>query len=113
MTGISDHSILEIIGNRIADYRLERNLTQTELAKEAGVSKSTVVRLEDGCSIQLVNLIRVLRALNMLENIDTFLPEIPASPLELIKLKGKRRRRASTKRSKPSPKQDWTWGEDK
>ena len=47
-TAFSDQAILQELGARIANTRLERNLTQADLAKEAGVSKRTVERLESG-----------------------------------------------------------------
>ena len=34
------------IGNRVKDLRVERALTQEELAKKAGVGKNTVNRIE-------------------------------------------------------------------
>ena len=63
----SDHSTLEELGRRIARYRLNGNWTQAALAREAGVSKRTLHRLEHGDSIQASNLIRILRALDLLE----------------------------------------------
>ena len=44
----TDSRILAELGERLARYRLNRNLTQDQLAREAGVSKRTIVRLEDG-----------------------------------------------------------------
>ena len=62
-TETTDQQVLAELGDRLAQYRLNRNLTQDQLAREAGVSKRTVVRLENGQSSQMTNLVRVLRAL--------------------------------------------------
>ena len=67
----TDEAILDELGARIARYRLNRNLTQATLAKEAGVSLSTLKRIElGGYSASIVNYIRILRALKVLENLE-------------------------------------------
>lgn len=54
------------IGGRLTRIRLERNLTQVQLAVEAGIAKSTVQRLEAGAvATQLSGLIRVCRVLGL------------------------------------------------
>jgi transcriptional regulator with XRE-family HTH domain len=44
----SDVALLQELGQRIARLRLERNLTQPQLAEQAGISKRTLERLESG-----------------------------------------------------------------
>ena len=44
----TDEVILGELGGRLAKIRLDRNLTQAQLATQAGVSKRTVERLEAG-----------------------------------------------------------------
>jgi transcriptional regulator with XRE-family HTH domain len=44
----TDDAVLAELGTRLARIRLERNLPQGQLAKQAGVSKRTVERLEAG-----------------------------------------------------------------
>ena len=63
----SDAATLRELGNRIAQYRLNRNLTQSALATEAGVSKRTIERIEAGSSIQLSTMLQVLRVFKLLE----------------------------------------------
>ena len=113
MVAASDQSVLQELGQRLERYRLNRDLTQETLAHEAGVSLRTVVRLEQGESVQLSTLIRVLRALRLLANIDSLVPEPPISPIQQVKLRGKIRRRASGKSSPPEePRSTWRWGDD-
>ena len=76
---LTDRKILGEVGDRLARHRLGRNLTQAQLAREAGVSKRTVIRLENGESSQLTNLVRVLRALSLLGNLDALVPAPLAS----------------------------------
>ncbi len=91
---LTDAAVLEELGSRIAAARLGRNLTQVALAREAGVSRNTVERLERGVSVDLKLLVRILRALSLLA---TFLAGIPAdepSPMTLLEAHGHKRRRA-------------------
>ena len=109
---MTDAAVLAALGDRLARLRLQRNLTQAQLAREAGVSKRTLIRLESGESSQVTNLIRVVRALGLLGNLDAFVPPPLPSPLEQLRSRAKERRRASpgVKKSGPAPK--WTWGDD-
>jgi transcriptional regulator with XRE-family HTH domain len=43
---MSDEALLQELGRRIARLRLERNLSQAQLAEQAGISKRTLERLE-------------------------------------------------------------------
>ena len=63
---LNDAAILKEIGERIAQRRLDLQLSQADLAEEAGLSKRTVERMEAGESTQLSSMIRVLRALNLI-----------------------------------------------
>ena len=103
-----DTSTLAMLGQRLSRARLDRNLTQEELATEAAVSKRTVERLERGESVQLSNFIRVLNALKLSANLEQLAPPVETRPIELLKRRGKIRRRASLIRKRPAP---WTWND--
>jgi transcriptional regulator with XRE-family HTH domain len=90
----TDAVILAELGGRFARIRLERNLTHAQLATQAGVSKSTVERLESGAvATQLSSFIRICRVLDVIERFDLLLPEPLPSPVAQLKLGGKKRRR--------------------
>ena len=108
----ADEAVLGELGRRLARSRLDRNLTQAQLAHEAGVGKSTVERIEAGGSAQLASLIRILRALDLVEGFDALIPEPIASPLEQLALRGKERRRASSRTHASDSDRDWTWGDE-
>jgi putative transcriptional regulator len=93
--GMSNIAVLAEIGQRIYRQRLNLNITQIELAHRAGVTRIVVQRLENGLGCNLESLIRVLRPLDCIDQLDTFLPESGISPLQLAKLKGHERVRAS------------------
>ena len=96
--GMSDQALLVELGGRIQRARLNRNLTQPELAQRAGVSRRALQKLEAGGATTLSTFIRALRALGMLEQLDAFLPAPGQSPIQLAKLKGRERQRATGRR---------------
>lgn len=109
---LSDDAVLKEIGNRITRYRLNQDKTQVALAQEAGVSSRTMARIEQGDSVQASSIIRVLRALQLAENLDTLIPEPAMSPLQQLKMQGKQRQRASSKSAKPTREASWSWGDE-
>ena len=110
----TDEAVLSELGGRLARVRLERNLTQAQLAEQAGVSKRTVERMESGdVGTQLSGFIRVCRMLGVIERFDLLVPEPVPSPMEQLKSAGRRRRRASaTKAANPSSK-PWQWRDER
>lgn len=109
---LTDDAVLAVIGKRLARYRIDSQVTQVELAEQAGVSKRTVERIEAGASVQFSTVIRILRVLDLLQGLDQMIPEPVPRPLDLLKQKGKVRQRASSsKRPKKTPKK-WTWGDE-
>ena len=46
------------------------NITQDALVADAGISTPTIQRAESGASIQLLKLIRILRAIKLIENLE-------------------------------------------
>lgn len=92
---LSDTAVLKELGTRIARYRLNKNMTQEALARDAGISLPTLRRVELGHTMNATNLLRILRSLKLLEHLDALLPETIASPLQQMKARGKIRRRAS------------------
>jgi transcriptional regulator with XRE-family HTH domain len=109
---MTDEGILKELGSRLAQTRLERNLTQANLAEQAGISKRTVERLESGeVASQLSAFIRVCRALGIVDRLETLLPEPRPSPMALLKMQGRKRQRASARQAPASPSKKWTWAE--
>jgi len=106
---LTDESILVELGQRIARRRIDLQMTQAEVAEQAGVAKRTLERLEAGQSAQMSSLIRILRALDALPELDRMIPEVRPRPMELLKRKGKARQRASKRRAAEESEQPWTW----
>jgi transcriptional regulator with XRE-family HTH domain len=116
-TELTDEAVLREIGERLERRRIDAGLTQAELAEEAGISKRTVERIEAGHSTDFVMVLRLLRVLKFLEPLDQLVPDLPQSPLVLLKGRGRARKRVGRARSpdgtaapkKPAP--PWKWGE--
>lgn len=107
----TDKAVLEEIGHKLARRRIESGLTQSALASQAGVGRSTVERLEAGQSTQMSSFIRILRTLGLLQQFVGIVPEPGLSPMALLKGKRKTRQRAS-KKTQPSASSEWTWSDD-
>ncbi|MCW8878111.1 MAG: helix-turn-helix transcriptional regulator [Kangiellaceae bacterium] len=106
---MTDQAIATELGHRIEQRRLEKNLTQQEVADEVGLSRISYRKLEVGEG-KLVNFIAVLRVLGQVASLENLIPESVFSPMEQLKLKGKVRKRASkntTKASQDEQELDW------
>ena len=114
---LTDAAILKELGARLERRRIDANLTQAELAEEAGISKRTLERIEAGDSTDFVMLVRVLRALKLIEGLDSLIPDQPQSPIALLKQKGRERKRAGHPRTQsrragtPRTESPWKWGD--
>lgn len=116
----TDEVILGELGGRLAQARLGKNLTQAQLAMQAGISKRTVERLESGAvGTQLSAFIRVCRVLDLLEQFEHVVPVTAPSPIAQLKSGGRQRRRASAVagtppgalNEAPPASGTWTWGD--
>ncbi len=108
---LTDEAVLSELGARLNRYRIKLHLSQAKLAEQAGVSKRTVERIEAGATTQTATMIRVLRALELLDRLDSLIPDTGPRPMDLLKLKGKERQRAP-RRQKNSSDKPWEWGDE-
>ncbi len=100
VASLGEGAVLDEIGRRVQRERLNRNFEQAELAKRAGVSRRALQNLETGRSCTLSLFVRVLKALDRLDALDAFLPASGLSPIQLAKLSGRERQRASRPRAR-------------
>ena len=97
---LSNATIVQEIGKRARAYRIKKKFSQQELAERAGISVFTVAQIERGKPVSIAMLVPVLRVLRLLDNLETLLPEIGISPVEMLKLKGKQPQRIRYKKIK-------------
>ncbi len=94
LLNLSASAIAEELGERLKQARLNQNLTQAEVAESVGVSRKQVINAEKG-KAQLEEFVAILRALNLTGHLELFLPKRQISPLQLARLQGRQRQRAS------------------
>ena len=102
---LTPHAIAEELGDRIKTARLNANLTQKILANKAGVSLKAVTNSEKGKST-LESMIAILIALEITEQLNFFIPKQEISPVQIIALQGKERKRATSSSKKNSQSKD-------
>lgn len=107
----SPESLLEEMGKKLERLRLSRNITQSELAQDAGVSLRTLRRLESGEGVTLDSFIRILTALKLQQNMDMLIPNPRIRPIERIRTGGRERQRSRSVKTVKSGKK-WQWGNE-
>jgi len=89
----TDQEVVAEIAVRIRNLRLNdstNQMSQQQLAKRAGISRSTVARFEQKGEISLMPLIAILRVMKLLPNINQLVPEnVAISPMQVSKMKSK------------------------
>jgi transcriptional regulator with XRE-family HTH domain len=89
---LSDPEILRELGRRLRIARLQQNISLEDVARRAGLSKTTLTNMERGSDFRIGSLLRVLRVLNRLEAFETVLQAPALSPMELVRHDRKRPR---------------------
>ena len=105
---LSDAAILREMGAFVKTTRIDRNLTQDEVAYQAAISRSTLSFMERGENTALTNLLKVLRVLDALYVFSQFRVIEKISPMQLAKEEERRRKRAS-RSSKRNEKDSELW----
>ena len=76
---LSDIAIVQAIGAKIKEARIEQDITQKELSKMAGVF--SISSIENGNNTSILTLVQILRALNRFDFLDLFFKEKEISPV--------------------------------
>jgi transcriptional regulator with XRE-family HTH domain len=115
----TDEAVLRELGQRLERLRLARNISQEELGQIAGVSRATIIRVERGDSVQMATMVKLWRALELLDEIDAAVPEGLDSPIAGVererRRRGRRRATATRHRQRPSPDEaggPFRWGDE-
>lgn len=109
---LAEEALLEELGARLAARRISLQLTQAEVAEQAGIGKRTLENLEAGKGGHFTSFLRVLRVLQSLPELDALLPEAGPRPMDMLKREGRPRKRVSTRsRDAAKPAEPWRWEE--
>lgn len=107
LSEMSVAAIAEELGERLKQARLNQNMTQAEVAEVVGISRRQVMNAEKG-KAQLEVFVAILVALNLTSHLELFLPKQQISPIQLARLQGRQRQRASgQKKSDEEDKSEW------
>lgn len=81
----TNSDILQLLSERLKDYRLAARMSQKELAEQSGVGRTTISHFEQGVSgnMTLNNFISLLRVLGMEHRMEQLMPELPMPPQAL------------------------------
>lgn len=105
MTDYYEYSIPELVrllGTRFKDYRMRSNMTQKDVAEQAGLTVNTIHKFENGLTpnLSISTFLLLMKAIGCIDGLDELMPELPESPY-LIDDKGKRAQRIRHASPKP------------
>jgi transcriptional regulator with XRE-family HTH domain len=96
------------LGQKIKLYRIMKEMSQQDLEDKTGISKRSISRLEQGESVQLENLFKILLALGLGENIELLVPDQTKRPSFYLEKSDNRPKRVRKK----TVKNDFRWGDE-
>jgi len=108
---LTNTEIAEQLAHAIQAWRVSpegAGMSQVDLAHKSGIGLTPLKRFEKTGAITLRNLVAILRALDLLDGLETLIPEPDApGPLALLKAERKRTQRKRAPRiSKSTTKPD-------
>ena len=89
---MTNEAISNDIATRIKRYRLQAGYSQEDLSKKTGLSLHSISNIETGKNITFDNLIKVLRALGLINNVRLLVPDTLNSPFDELKRKSEPQR---------------------
>lgn len=96
------------LGQKIKTYRIMKEMSQQDLEDESGVSKRSISRLEQGESVQVDNLFKIIIALGLGENIELLVPDQTKRPSYYLD----RRENKPKRVRKKTQKNEFKWGDE-
>lgn len=72
-SALTDQQIMDLIGARLRDIRLSRDMSQQALAEASGLSVFTITQTEHGHNVSLKSIIKAFRAMGCLDDIKSII----------------------------------------
>jgi len=90
---LSDRELLKRIGSNFKRMRLLMDISQKRLAEITGISRSTIVRFENGKPISTFYLVKIFRGIKSLDDLDKLfiLPGYTSEEMHIISKKERKR----------------------
>lgn len=95
------HTVEELqgeIGEQLRAARLRSNLSQADVAKQAGISIGAVKNLECGVGATVKTLVGVVKVLGRVQWILSLQPPVTISPMDMLRASKAKRQRAGKPR---------------
>jgi transcriptional regulator with XRE-family HTH domain len=70
LTLMTDTEILEMVASKAREVRIANDLRQSDLSRKSGVPLSSIRVFERSGTISFVYLVKILRALSLIEELD-------------------------------------------
>ncbi|WP_303798901.1 helix-turn-helix domain-containing protein [Ruminococcus flavefaciens] len=105
---LQDKAIAKELSSRFKQYRIAASMTRTELAEKSMVSVGTIARFENGSDIGLLNLIKLLKAVDLEEKLDLLIPDPQERPSHYVDNNAPKQRARKRKKND----NDWKWGDE-
>ncbi len=80
MESRSSKMIIQMMSERVKAYRIEYPMTQKDLAQKTGVSLRSIQNFERGSDIQFSNFIKILKGLDLADNLLMLVPDVSKKP---------------------------------
>ena len=98
MQELTSQAVLIKLSELVRKYRIDMNLSQVELSEKAGISLRSVTNFENGSDVKLSNFIKILKALELADNLQILIPDVSKRPSSfLVAEKTKKRVRKNCK----------------
>lgn len=104
-------ALLADLGQQLEAYRISRNLKQAELADLAGISRSTLARMEAGKGGTIDSLARVMRGLGLEQRLLEIVPDAKTSPLD-PRSETRRARKRVRHSERKGAGEEWAWSDE-
>jgi len=98
-TGTSTEALLADLGQRVRDQRIRLGYSQEDLARLANVSTRSIHHLETGGSSTTATLVKVLKAMDVADDLKAIAPLPSVSPMAALR-QNKRAQRVGRPRKK-------------
>ena len=96
------------LGKKIKLYRISKEMSQQDLADKTGVSKRSLSRLEQGESVNVDSLFKILLGLDLGDNIELLVPDQTRRPSYYLEKTDDRQKRVRKK----IEKKEFKWGDE-
>ncbi|MBP3242166.1 MAG: helix-turn-helix domain-containing protein [Oribacterium sp.] len=111
MNGYNNYQeYIKELGKKIKTYRIMKGLSQQELEDLTGVSVRSISRLEQGYSVQLDTLLKILLALDLGDNIELLVPDQTKRPSYYLEQSDDRPKRVRKRRENEN--KSFKWGDE-